>query len=64
MIIMLLFWLFILGYTIMIGLQVNYILKRDYFGGVSYEQKLGIFNRFRYLSKWTKFAPTEISDSK
>ena len=63
-IIMLLFWLFILGYTIMIGLQVNYILKRDYFGGVSYEQKLGIFNRFRYLSKWTKFAPTEISDSK
>ena len=28
-IIILLFWLYILGYTIMIGLQVNYILKRD-----------------------------------
>lgn len=61
-IIMLLFWLYILGYTIMIGIQVNYILKRDYFGGVTYEQKLGIFNRFRYLSKWTTFSPEELSD--
>ncbi|HAX73990.1 MAG TPA: YihY/virulence factor BrkB family protein, partial [Firmicutes bacterium] len=32
-IIILLFWLYILGYTIVIGLQVNYVLARDYFGG-------------------------------
>lgn len=63
-IIILLFWLFILGYTIMIGLQVNYILKRDYYGGISYEQKLGIFNHIRFLSKWTKFNLKEKSDSK
>lgn len=63
-IIMLLFWLFLLGYMIMIGLQVNYILKRDYYGGVLYEQKLGVFNQIRFLSKWTKFNLKEKSGSK
>lgn len=62
-IIMLLFWLFILGYTIMIGIQVNYILKRDYYGGIIYEPKLSIFSRFRYLSKWTTFNQIEASEA-
>lgn len=62
-IIMLLFWLFILGYTIMIGIQVNYILKRDYYGGIEYSPKISFFSRFRYLSKWTKFGPVESSES-
>lgn len=55
-IIILLFWLYILGYTIMMGLQVNYILKRDYFGGIIYERRLTFIDRFRYISKWTTFA--------
>lgn len=58
-IIILLFWLYILGYTITIGLQVNYILKRDYFGGVLYERRLTFVDRFRYLSKWTYFTPKD-----
>lgn len=58
-IIILLFWLYILGYTITIGLQVNYILKRDYFGGVLYERRLTFVDRFRYLSKWTYFNPKD-----
>lgn len=58
-IIILLLWLYILGYTITIGLQVNYILKRDYFGGVLYERRLTFVDRFRYLSKWTYFTPKD-----
>lgn len=58
-IIILLFWLYILGYTITIGLQVNYILKRDYFGGVVYERRLTFVDRFKYLSKWTYFNPKD-----
>ena len=54
-IIILLFWLYILGYTIMIGLQVNYILKRDYYGGVDYLPRLTLIQKSKYLSKWTKF---------
>ena len=55
-IIILLFWLYILGYTITVGLQVNYVLKRDYFGGVDYLPRLTFIQRFKYLSKWTKFS--------
>lgn len=58
-IIILLLWLYILGYTITIGLQVNYILKRDYFGGVLYERRLTFVDRFKYLSKWTYFTPKD-----
>ena len=54
-IIILLFWLYILGYAIMIGLQVNYILKRDYYGGVDYLPRLTLIQKSKYLSKWTKF---------
>ena len=54
-IIILLFWLYILGYVIMIGLQVNYILKRDYYGGVDYLPRLTLIQKSKYLSKWTKF---------
>lgn len=54
-IILLLLWLYILGYTITVGLQVNYILKRDYYGGIIYERRLSFMDRFRLLSKWTKF---------
>ena len=55
-IIILLFWLYLLGYTITLGLQVNYVLKRDYFGGVDYLPRLTFIQRFKYLSKWTKFS--------
>ncbi len=55
-IIILLFWLYILGYTITLGLQVNYILKRDYYGGVHYVPRLSFIRRFKLLSKWTTFA--------
>ena len=55
-IIILLFWLYILGYAIMIGLQVNYILKRDYYGGVDYLPRLTLIQKSKYLSKWTKFS--------
>lgn len=54
-IIILLFWLYILGYTIMLGLQVNYVLKRDYYGGIEYLPRLTFVQRFKYLSKWTTF---------
>ncbi len=54
-IIILLFWFYILGYAIMIGLQVNYILKRDYYGGVDYLPRLTLIQKSKYLSKWTKF---------
>jgi len=39
-IVILLFWLYLLGYTITLGLQVNYILLRDYYGGVHYHPRL------------------------
>lgn len=48
-IVILLFWLYILGYTITLGLQVNYVLKRDFLGGVPYSPRLvfgsGAFSR-------------------
>ena len=53
--IILLLWFYILGYAIMIGLQVNYILKRDYYGGVDYLPRLTLIQKSKYLSKWTKF---------
>lgn len=49
-IIILLMWLYILGFMITIGLQVNYILKRDYLGGMTYHPRL--------LFKWTKLNNT------
>ena len=55
-IIILLFWLYLLGYTITLGLQVNYILKRDYLGGVDYQPRLTFIQRLKYLSKWTTFS--------
>ena len=55
-IIILLFWLYILGYAITVGLQVNYVLKRDYFGGVEYTPRLSFIQRFKFLSKWVNFS--------
>ncbi|MDE5977829.1 MAG: YihY/virulence factor BrkB family protein [Turicibacter sp.] len=55
-IIILLFWLYILGYAITIGLQVNYILKRDYYGGVEYLPRLLFIQKSKFLSRWTKFS--------
>jgi len=53
-IIILLLWLYILGYMINIGLQVNYILKQHYFGGVTYHPRLS-FKKNRFIGKWTNF---------
>jgi membrane protein len=53
--IILLFWFYWLGFMIMLGLQVNYILKRDYYGGINYEPKLSIFEHLKFLSKLTSF---------
>jgi len=44
-IVILLFWLYLLGYTIMLGLQVNYLLLRDYYGGVHYHPRLTFGSR-------------------
>ena len=37
------------------SLSVNYILKRDYYGGVDYLPRLTLIQKSKYLSKWTKF---------
>lgn len=58
-IIILLFWLYILGYTIVIGLQVNYVLARDYFGGVEYVHRLVLFNKSKLISKFTAYDSTK-----
>ena len=39
-IIILLFWLYLLGLTIVVGLQINYILERDSRVGMTYEPRL------------------------
>jgi len=39
-IVILLFWLYLLGYSITLGLQVNYLLLRDCYGGVHYHPRL------------------------
>ncbi len=41
-IIILLFWLYLLGYTIVLGLQINYLLLRDSSEGVVYEPRIKI----------------------
>lgn len=54
-IIVLLLWLYILGYVITLGLQVNFILKRDYFGGLHYHSRLGLGNHSKLVTKLTEF---------
>ena len=44
-IVIILFWLYLLGYTITVGLQVNFLLKKDYFGGVFYHPRLTFGSR-------------------
>lgn len=63
-IIVLLFWLYILGYAITVGLQVNYILKRDYFGGIEYTPRLSFIQRSKFLSKWANFSDNDEQNSK
>lgn len=63
-IIVLLFWLYILGYAITVGLQVNYILKRDYFGGIEYTPRLSFIQRSKFLSKWVNFSDNDEQNSK
>lgn len=52
-IVILLFWLYLLGYTIMLGLQVNYLLLRDCYGGVHYHPRLTFGSR--KLTRFTGF---------
>ncbi|MCL1950087.1 MAG: YihY/virulence factor BrkB family protein [Turicibacter sp.] len=52
-IVILLFWLYLLGYTITLGLQVNYLLLRDYYGGVHYHPRLTFGSR--KITRWTGY---------
>jgi len=54
-VIIILLWLYILGYMITVGLQVNYILKRDYLGGVTYHPRLPFGKKLDFFSKWATF---------
>ena len=54
-VIIMLLWLYILGYMITVGLQVNYILKRDYLGGVVYRPRLTFGQKLAFVSKWATF---------
>ena len=52
-IIILLFWLYLLGYMIVIGLQINYLLERDSKTGITYEPRVTIkpFNLSEFMTE-------------